>query len=315
MKLIKMMVALSCVLYLGSCIKEDMSDCPRENVFLTFVYTGNTVGANADHTWFDKMIDKVSLYVYNADTGDYLPEVTQQLDKAALTATDPAGTKLLLPEGRYTIVCWGNAFDATQIVPAVSIDGGTVSHPSYGTPAELPTQDHNYYGMTTVTVPQSGEVSGEVRFRGAHINMEVVVKGFTGEQNTAEYPRIEIANAMPQYVMSSMAAAAGYTQTYVPQVGWSATEGGNLSTFQLFHFKDKNQLQLTVTNQAQNQVFYTVGLENAMSAGGITVEDAGGNVMNEASVRIVLDFTNYWNDLSVKISVEGWSSENPVPEL
>ena len=310
MKLIKIAVALWCALTLGGCIKEDRSDCPRENVFLTFVYTGNTAGEELDCSWFDKAIDRVSLYVYDAD-GQLLPGCTQRLGKAALRAADPAGTRLLLPEGRYTIVCWGNAFDATRIEPAAAFrDGGQVAHPAYGTLAELPTQDHNYFGTTTVDVPPKGEVSGQVRFRGAHIDMEVVVKGFTDERTVTDYPRIEIAHAMPRYAMTTMAEAAPYGQTYVPPVGWSAAEGGHLSSFQLFRFQDGNPLRLSVKNRSQDRTFYEIGLAEAMADGGITVEG-----LNEASVRIVLDFTDYWKDMSVKIQIAGWSKETPKPEL
>lgn len=302
MKLLKVLFFFG-ILIFNSCMKEDMSDCPTGNVNLTFRYTGNTLD---DLSWFNKMIDRVNLYVFDSD-GKLVVGAEQQLEKKDLTK---AQTKLWLEPGNYTIICWGNVFDNTLISNHTTLTNGKVNHPDYGTIGKsLSTQDHNYYGTLEITVPQSGEVSGEVKFKGAHINMEIAIKGWNNTQTSTDFPYIEVQNVMPLYTID-MIDAAPYNYTYIPKISQNNGEDYILATLQTFRFTDDNPLLVVVKNQTQDRTFTSIDLKKSMEDGNITV-----NGLNEATVRLILDFTDYWKDLSVKISIEGWSKENPIPEL
>lgn len=304
----KIFVWLFILTVFGSCIKEDLSDCPPEeqaNVRLTFHYTGNT---SDDESWFERMIDRVTLYVFDLN-GVPVSGVFRQLDKPALRETTPAGVRLNLAPGNYTVICWGNAFGHTQLSSVTALSQGKVESPFYGMREMLETQDHNYYGTLQLTVPDTGEADGKVIFRGAHVNLEILIKGFTSKETVEGYPLVEVRNAMPQYTLD-MREAQPYNQTYQPAVEWSDSEEANYASLQTFRFADDNPLEIVVKTRTQDRTLYTLNLKQAMRDAHITVDG-----LNEATVRLTLDFTDYWKDLSVKISVEGWKDENPVPEV
>lgn len=302
MKLLKVLIFLS-IIVLSGCIKEDLSDCPTGNVSLTFRYTGNTLD---DLSWFNKMIDRVNLYVFDHE-GKLVINAVQQLENFFLSKSQ---TELWLEPGNYTIICWGNIFDNTLVSNYTTIMNGRVNHPDYGTIGKtLATQDHNYYGTLEITVPQNGKVAGEIKFKGAHINLEIVMKGWEMMQTSADFPYVEIQNVMPLYTID-MLDTAPYSYTYVPEITRNNNESYIVASLQTFRFADDNPLVVVVKNQSHGKTFASINLKKAMEDSDITV-----NGLNEATVRLILDFTDYGKDLSVKISVEGWSKKTPIPEL
>lgn len=284
------------------CIKEDMSDCPPlTNTELTFSYAGD----QQDPAMFSRMIDRVTLFVFDKTGGQQI--LNKTIEKAELNAFQ--GTQLYLPAGDYRIVTWGNAFDDTEII-ANSIFTGRIHAPAYAAGDRITTNDHLYYGDYDITVPAAedmpGKVTGDIPFRGAHIDMKVYVKSFGQASDPATWPVVEIGGLMPQYDIQ-MNTAQPFGTTYLPTVAW---DGGNkvmAAEFQVLRFADDNPVTVTVREPApDNTVKATVNLKEYMADNGITVDGK-----HEAAVSLLIEFT----DLGVSVTIPDWSSSETNPEI
>ena len=106
----KILFAMAAAALSAGCINEDMSDCPPPfNAELTFSYLGD----GQDAAMFSRVIDGVTLFVFDRAGGQNVLQKT--IGKADLNRFQ--GTQLYLPAGDYRIVCWGNAFDDTELAP------------------------------------------------------------------------------------------------------------------------------------------------------------------------------------------------------
>ena len=194
-KLSKTLCILITLALPAGCINEDMSDCPPPyNTELTFSYSGD----RQEPAMFSRMIDGVTLVVFDRAGGERVLDKT--VVKADLNRFQ--GTELYLPAGDYRIVCWGNAFDDTELLSG-SLSESRVHAPAYGKGKKIATNDHLYYGECDITVPTtvnaSGKVTGDIPFRSAHIDMRIYIKGVNGPSDPSAWPELEIGNLMPQY--------------------------------------------------------------------------------------------------------------------
>lgn len=284
------------------CIKEDMSDCPPlSNTELTFSYTGD----RQDPAMFARMIDRVTLFVFDRTGGRHILHKT--VEKAELNAFQ--GTELYLPAGDYRIVAWGNAFGNTEILFS-SLSEGRVHAPAYAASGRIATNDHLYYGDYDITVPAAedlpGKVTGDIPFRGAHIDMDIYVKSFGLPSDPATWPVLEIANLMPQYDIR-MNAAQPFGTTYHPVVTWDAENKVMAAHFQVLRFADDNPVTVTVREPApDNTAKATVDLKKYMADNSITVDGK-----HEAAVRLLIEFT----DLGVSVTVPDWEATGTDPEI
>lgn len=311
MKLLKTLCALAAPAALmlpGGCIEEDMSDCPPEvNTELTFSYTGD----DDDPTMFGRMIDRVTLFVFDNTDGQHI--LTKTVDKAELVLFQ--GAKLYLTEGDYTILAWANASDATEIIPG-TLATGRVHHPSYGlTPqGTIPTNDHLYYGEIALTVPAAATlpgntavylVTGDIPHRSAHINIEIYTKGFGNAGDAASYPVVEMTNLMPQYKIQ-MADAAPYAISYFPTVAWDANRKAMAARFQTLRFAEQNACEIVVRDPATREVKASLDLAQYIADHAIAVDGR-----HEVTIAVLFEFTN----LGVEISVPDWTGGNVDPDI
>ena len=284
----------------AGCINEDMSDCPPPfNTELTFSYSGDS----QDPAMFSRAIDGVTLFVFDRTGGQQILQKT--IAKADLNRFQ--GTQLYLPAGDYRIVCWGNAFGDTEILSS-SLSQGRIHAPAYGAQTKIPTNDHLYHGDYNITVPAADKmpdkVTGDIPFRGAHIDMEIYVKNFGQSADPATWPVLEIGNLMPQYDMQ-MNAVQPFGTTYHPTVAWNAQRKVITSVFQVLRFDDDNPVTVTV-REPDNTVKATIDLRQYMADNGISVDDK-----HEAAVRMLIEFT----DLGISITIPDWSAIGTEPEI
>lgn len=284
------------------CIKEDMSDCPPiVNTELTFSYAGD----RQEPAMFARMIDRVTLFVFDRTGGQHL--MSKRIEKAELNIFQ--GTELYLPAGDYRIVAWGNAFNDTEIIFS-SLSAGRVHAPAYAAGSRITTNDHLYYGEYDITVPAAedlpGKVTGDIPFRGAHIDMDVYVKSFGLASDPATWPVVEIGNLMPQYDMR-MNAAQPFTTTYHPVVTWDDTNKVMAARFQVLRFADDNPITVTVREPApDNTAKATVILKDHMADNNISVDGK-----HEAAVSLLIEFT----DLGISVTVPDWDTDETDPEI
>lgn len=308
MKLLKILCTLLSVTAMSTgCIKEDMSDCPPEmNTYLTFSYRGDT----NDPKMFGKMIDRVSLYVFDSKSGQHL--LTKNVEKADLQLFE--GTQLYLPEGNYRIVSWANALDDTEVLVNETLSNGRVHAPGHTSQERIATNDHLYYGELDITVPATAtlpessatKVTGDIPHRGAHINVEIYIKGFGFKDYPATYPVVEMAGLMPQYDME-MTPAQPFDATYYPVVAWDSEQNVAAARFAVLRFSDKNDITVTVREPSpDNTAKAVVDLDQYMTDNNITVDER-----HEATVRMLFEFT----DLGVTVMIPDWAGGDVDPEI
>lgn len=301
MKILSKTLFGAAVFFLSAgCINEDMSDCPTPfNTELTFSYSGDS----QDPAMFSRAIDGVTLFVFDRTDGQQILQKT--IAKADLNRFQ--GTQLYLPAGDYRIVCWGNAFGDTEILSS-TLSQGRIHAPAYGAQTKIPTNDHLYHGDYNITVPAADKmpdkVTGDIPFRGAHIDMEIHVKNFGQSAAPATWPVLEIGNLMPQYDMQ-MNAVQPFGTTYHPTVAWNTQRKVMTSVFQVLRFDDNNPVTVTV-REPDNTVKATIDLRQYMADNGISVDDK-----HEAAVRMLIEFT----DLGISITIPDWSAIGTEPEI
>jgi len=279
---------------LSGCVEENLDIClPAVTAELTFSYRGDT----NDPSLFSSQIDRVTLFVFN-HAGEQV--ATQQIEKASLNAFQ--GTQLALPAGDYRIICWGNAFNHTELTDCQGYLSGRLHHPHFTQNGmNIPTNDHLYHGCYSISVPEEGLATGDIPFRSAHIEMKVYIRGlFTSR---AEVPSLEVRNLMPQYDME-MTDRQAYATCYYPESSYNLTHNAFESLFQVLRFKDNNPVELDIKDSDGN-IRTTVNLNDYMTQNGLTVEGT-----EEAMVPILIEF----NDLGVSVTVPDWIGHVVKPE-
>ncbi len=298
-----------CSSVLCSCktIAENMDSCDRvSNVNLNFKYTGDTTD---DMSWFNKVMDKVSLFVYD-EYGFLVEKASRSFEGEEINTTVKDGIKLDLCPGNYRVVCWSNMYENSSLTGISNYNTARFHHPKYGqNNIVLNTQDQTYYGSLLLQVPEDRNVSDTVIFKGANILIDVVVKEFVSGTRSDALPIVKIMNAMPEYGMD-MSNAQAFDEDYIPLE--SVDNGGDYirATARVFRFNDDNPIQIRIEGSDRVVTFVNVALSKLMNENFITVEG-----VNEATIHINLDFTDYYNDLNVKIGIEGWKSNVVTPDL
>lgn len=290
-------ILLCCIssLLFFSCIKEDMSDCPPQvNVQLTFSYIGDT----GEPSMFARCIDYVTLMVYNANERLVL---NRNIYKNELMKLQ--GAELYLEPGDYRIICWGNSHEYTQFIQCESFAEGRLQYPSLTDGIKIPTNSHLYYGSYEIKVPGHGMTEGDIPFYGAHINIEVYVRGMSSIDTYDKWPLIEAHNLMPQYNME-MTATKPYSTTYYPETTYNRERNVNQALFQVLRFNDNNPVSVEIKNQA-GESLCTVGLKEYMIANKISV-----NGKNEATIPILIELS----ELGVEVKVPEWIVNEVSPE-
>lgn len=282
---------------LTGCVLENRDDCPVYNAALTFSYTADT----ADPLMFAAMIDRVEVMVFDADGH---PVTSRSVDKAALNKFQ--GTRLEIPHaGNYRVVCWGNAADNTLISYTTYADS-RLNHPALGSQEKITGNDHLYYGVSECRVPQDGaQITGNVPFVGAHINIEIYVKGFGFQHTPATWPVVRASNLMPQYTMGMEDALTAAT-TYWPVTEYDSRRDMMAAKFQVLRFGDSNPVGVSILDPLDGAVCATIGVEEFMRTNRITVDNR-----NEATVAIQFDFY----DLNATITLPDWLQEQVDPQL
>lgn len=280
-------------LLLTGCIRDYQLDCPGR-VNLTFSYTGDT----NDTSMFAKMIDQVTVLVFNSE-GEHI--LTQIIDKQKLSVFK--GTELTLDAGTYSIVCWANAFENTEVTENNRISEKRVHHPNFLKGTSIPTMDHIYYGQHTITVADNDKLTENIPFSGAHINIKVYVDSSIFKNSNEEVPTVEAHNILPQYDMQ-MGSTQPFQTTYYPHTVKNRENGLYECFFQVLRFEDDNPVKIEIKNKSGLSV-YKLDLKTYMAENNISV-----NEKNEATVPVLFEYT----DLGISVSVPKWEGIIVEPE-
>lgn len=295
LKTISSLLFSTLLLLMGSCIKENMEDCPQIHFFFSYM-------ANGESNVIGDYIDDGILYVFNYSDGQYINKFP--VSKMQLTSKERFS--ISLPEGRYRVVCWGNASTNTLLPNSKSLDESLVGHPDYKDELSvLSTNDHLYYASSELTV-QSGKSSlCEVAFISAHINLEVYVK------NLVDIPIIEFHHLTPLYDFE-MNAVYPYSVSYRPQVNIDIENKQYSARFQTLRFATDNPITMEILNSSGVSV-YQLALADFMAKNELyrrtdtrTITTEG---INELTIAILVEFKG----LDVNVSIPDWEAGDVVP--
>lgn len=290
MNLLKTLLIGAVALLAGCNIKEDVSDCPY-NAILTFRYDGDV-----SYDIFAEKIDRVALYVFSDDGA-----LVSRMDFSQEQLRDYQGTTLKLNPGRYRIVCWGNAFDNTQIAPEDPHDEARVQHPDLFSGADIATNDHLYYAACDLHLPKNDIISREIAFVSAHINLEIYTRGTGG--SAGRLPIYAVNGLCPQYDFDMR--TLGAPASYYPAVSFDTAKNAAAAKLQVFRFSDDNPVTIDIRDpQNPAETIYTVNLKEFMDQNDIHVDG-----IQEATVELLVEF----GDVSVEIVVPDWGEEPVAP--
>lgn len=288
MKLPRYISFLFILLLLVSCIAEDTSRCKKcDGVTLDFYYGD-----------FPFKINKVNIGIFNKD-GDLVE--SRLLDKEALS--EYQGLRLGLDAGEYTAICWGNAFDNTQI-EGLGIDSKLtdmrVSHPNVGTLQTIQTNDSLFYGKHVFSVKDCGRYTGVVNFKPAHSRFKICVKGLN---TSSDEVFIHIANLKPNYDYNMN--TFGDFVTYKPAM--KIKNNLWLAQSDVFKFDYDNPIIVELINPTNNNIISTVDISTFINNNNISLDD---NI--EVMIPILFDFEN--GDISITPKVSLWEENVVIPE-
>ena len=198
MKLKIMLLALLCGTLLTGCIKEDLSDCPRENVSIYFQYK-----AGGETDVLNQYMDRVDLYVFDENC-HILGKRTYGHDELAAFSAMPS---FELPPGRYTVVAVGNPYDRTEVTNLSTPDLEQIflQHPDWDGGRPVTGHDDNYLGQLTINVPDGYKAMRDtVELFSAHVDVAVEVFGLPapgiGSESGMPYElRFENSNAQTSF--------------------------------------------------------------------------------------------------------------------
>ncbi len=288
-------VYLLIVLFTG-CIYEDLSDCPvPSNVTLHFQYTGD-----GENDIFRSRINNVYLHLFNEK--DELMRI-QEFPEWQLR--EKQGVDLLLDEGTYKVVCWGNVFQNTSIRSTddnSALSSYFVFNSGLLNGDKVFTDDSLYFGTHTLHVTENVRKTDTILFSSAHINMQIYVEGWTTTGQTPDVaPSIEIENLFSMYDFE-MVTTDGQI-SYYPVVE-QETDKGTLysSATTVKRFTEENDVLVHIRNREEETLF-TLELAEFIRKNNIRIKG-----IQEVNIPIYIKFQG----INVSVSVAEWDSEGNI---
>ena len=224
---------------LGSCIREDLSECYSVNK-LQFVYTGNDQSSDI----FQQKISSVELYIFDA--------AVECVYNRALTDVELSQQEVTLPRllvGEYRIICVANGKN-TDIVATDGKDYSAMyfADKSY-TKGEATTSNDSLYWASnniTITADDSTIVAEMVS---SHYDVYVEVIGVDAQSEIS----IEMCGLSPCTSLDSN-EAFGESTTYYPVVESDASKYTKSSTFSIMRHSDHTAVEVKLCDKSGGEL-------------------------------------------------------------
>ncbi|NDV60269.1 FimB/Mfa2 family fimbrial subunit [Bacteroides sp. 519] len=296
MKLLKKISSfflLTCLL--NSCIGDDLSSCAH--TMLYFEYPD-----------FPTRIEQVHIGIYNQEGVSVYYNL---INKASLQQFQ--GVAVRLPEGEYTSICWGNAFEETNLLglkTGAQLDDHILRHPASDTGESICTNDSIFYNQHTFVVPHSRDSEEYLPFVPAHITFLVYIQGMEqiyGNTRTPadELPYIRFNNLYTEYDWQMI--TCGYQQSYYPRMEYQPELGMAQTKLHVLRFEDENKIEVDlVDNTTSNQTLYTLNLQEFLTYHAISIEHG-----KEYTIPITFVF----EDGNIRVIMDTWGNVPLEPEI
>ena len=277
-------------LALGSCIREDLSECYSINK-LQFVYTGN----DDSNDIFNEKIGSVELYIFDA--------AVECVYNRALTDEELSQQEVTLPRllvGEYRIICVANGKN-TDIV---ATDGKEYSamyfaDKSYTLGEQTKTNDALYWASHNFTVT-SDDSTQVVELASSHYDVYVEVLGVDARSDI----HIEMSGVLPCTTLDKNEAFGSMT-TYYPAIESIAKESKMISAFNIMRHTDHSAVEVKVYDKSGAELA-TVNLAEFLAANP-SIDCS----LNE--VTIPISFTFSLSDITV--TMPEWYIQDTKPEF
>lgn len=298
MKPLKILALLLFVTLLQGCIYENDDDCPPKECTVTLKF---------EYPDFPAHITRVNLGLFDEE-GLFVE--LMQVSKSDLDRFQ--GVVLSLQPGKYTSVCWANAFDNTLIKgfsKGMNITEGQVVNPNYETTQPITSNDSLFYGKKEFSVLNQQTQTYTVDFTPAYIRFIITIKGLssTAQQNADNYPYIRINNLKPAYNFNM--DAIGPNVSYYPLISVNTAEKIAFSVTNVIRFATDNPITIDVLkNKTSLDVLTSLDLRQFMIDNDI-------KIVAGKKVTIPLLFTFFNNDLDVSVSIDRWGEIPINPEI
>lgn len=289
------LVLLSIVL--GSCdVTDSIKNCTYEtSIKLQFEYLPESNSGNKIGTFLK---EDARLFIYNEDGSlysDYLVSPDELLSQYFIS----------LPSGNFTLVCWGNPGDNTEINGAPFLDGASVSAKGYTANEDLHTNDKLYFARMDLVVPEFNNTSSKlieetVKFKSSSVLFEVIAKNFESKDLF-----VTIDNLTPQYDfnMSPKPYNAIY---YLNRANMS-----DLSVISFkgntFRFNNNNNIHINLYEKELNgntKLLKSQELKSLLQSENINAE-----LTSELNLYVEFVATSY----GISVSVKEWKSVEIIP--
>ncbi len=227
------------IVALGSCIREDLSECYSINK-LQLVYTGN----DESNDIFQEKIGSVELYIFDA--------AVECVYNRALTDVELSQQEVTLPRllvGEYRIICVANGKNSD----IVATDGKDYSamyfaDKSYTLGEATQSNDSLYWASQNLTVT-SDDSTQVVEFASSHYDVYVEVVGVDAQSDI----HIEMSGVAPCTSLDTN-EAFGTPTTYYPEVESIASENKKSSTFNIMRHTDHTAVEVKLCDKSGGEL-------------------------------------------------------------
>jgi hypothetical protein len=307
MKRLKPLLSLFALcLLLNSCVVEELNQCPdNDNLVLWFDSLSLDFG---DH------VNKVDLGIYNTIDG----KIVKSLTRNTAQLREYPGVNLYLPAGEYDVVAWGNAFDNTKIGGLENGSfrtSGYVTHPAYGTPLTIPTNDSLYYGARHIIIYGDSARVHEytVGFLPAHISFSFTVTQLPNisteksaqkaiQKAAQDDPFIRVNNLLPVYDFNMI--TSGDLTSYYPPVQINTADRTMRADCDVLRFETDNPISIEVIENIRSQkILAGFDLADFLRNNKITIQEGKEVHLN---ILIELPDPDHPGD-KVRITIKDWS--------
>lgn len=224
---------------LGSCIREDLSECYSENK-LQLVYTGN----DKSNDIFQEKIGSVELYIFDA--------AVECVYNRALTDVELSQQEVTLPRllvGEYRIICVANGKN-TDVVATDGKDYSAMyfADKSYTAGGATKGNDSLYWASKNITIT-SDDNTEVVEFVSSHYDIYVEVVGVDAQSEIS----IEMSGLSPRTSLDEN-VAFGNPTTYYPVVESDASKYTKSSTFSIMRHSDHTSVEVKLCDKSGGEL-------------------------------------------------------------
>lgn len=283
------------------CIKEDLDKCPQVN--LVFRYD-----ADGTENVIERYIHGATLYIFDR-SGSLVME--RKLSDEELR--NEKGIRFILPEDTYRLVCWGNAEEYSRILLNGHLQDCRLQPACPGNTERIQTFDPLYHALCNIEAVPDKETTVEVKFRSAHIRMEVYVYGFEKRYGADMVPQVRVTGLDTQYDFEMTGDAPGNATIHFPEARWNETEKYYTSFANVLRFTEEYPVSISIHTSLNGLEVFRLQLDELLRKHSVVRNAAFSLDREEVVIPITMDFSG--PEINVSIAPPHWEEKPVAPGI